>query len=43
MPQFYLRPQTADEMTDLMVRRALSVLGIEEALPDTSRWRGDEA
>lgn len=43
MPQFYLRPQTADEMIDLMARRALSVLGFEEALPDASRWRGDEA
>jgi flavin prenyltransferase len=43
MPQFYLRPQTADDMIDLMARRALSVLGYEEALPDGSRWRGDEA
>src|SRR5512146_2824419 len=43
MPQFYLRPQTMDEATDLMARRALSVLGFEEALPDASRWRGDEA
>jgi flavin prenyltransferase len=43
MPQFYLRPQSADEMIDLMARRALAVLGIEEALPDASRWRGDEA
>ncbi len=43
MPQFYLRPQTADEVIDLMARRALSVLGFEEALPDESRWRGDEA
>lgn len=42
MPQFYLRPQTADEMIDLMARRALSVFGVEEALPDASRWRGDE-
>ncbi len=42
MPQFYLRPGTADEIIDLMVRRALSVHGYEDALPDTSRWRGDE-
>ena len=42
MPQFYMRPQTADDMVDLMARRALSVLGFEEALPDESRWRGDE-
>lgn len=43
MPQFYLRPQTADDMIDLMARRALSVHGYEDALPDASRWRGDEA
>jgi len=43
MPQFYLRPQSADEMIDLMARRALDALGVEEALPDASRWRGDEA
>ncbi|HET9111572.1 MAG TPA: UbiX family flavin prenyltransferase [Ktedonobacterales bacterium] len=43
MPQFYLRPQTADDMIDLMTRRALSVHGYEGALPDASRWRGDEA
>jgi 4-hydroxy-3-polyprenylbenzoate decarboxylase len=42
MPQFYLRPQTADEIVDRMVRRCLSVLGIEEALPAEMRWRGDE-
>ena len=42
MPQFYLRPQTADEMVDRMVRRCLAVLGIEEALPPEMRWRGDE-
>lgn len=43
MPQFYLRPQTADAIVDQMARRALSVLGIEEALPSELRWRGDEA
>ncbi len=42
MPQFYLRPQSAEEIIDLIARRALTALGIEEALPDTSRWRGDE-
>lgn len=42
MPQFYLRPQTMDEATDLMARRALSVLGYEDALPDSSRWRSDD-
>ena len=42
MPQFYLRPQTADEIVDRMVRRCLAVFGIEEALPPEMRWRGDE-
>jgi 4-hydroxy-3-polyprenylbenzoate decarboxylase len=42
MPQFYLRPQTADEVVDRIVRRCLAVLGIEEALPPEMRWRGDE-
>ena len=42
MPQFYLRPQTADEVIDRIVRRCLAVLGIEEALPQEMRWRGDE-
>jgi 4-hydroxy-3-polyprenylbenzoate decarboxylase len=42
MPQFYLRPQTADEVVDRIVRRCLAVLGIAEALPLEMRWRGDE-
>jgi 4-hydroxy-3-polyprenylbenzoate decarboxylase len=42
MPQFYLRPQTADEVVDRIVRRCLAVLGVEEALPPELRWRGDE-
>ncbi len=42
MPQFYLRPQTTDDMIDVMVRRALAAHGFEDALPDTNRWRGDE-
>lgn len=42
MPQFYLRPQTADEVVDRIVRRCLAVLGVEEALPQEMRWRGDE-
>jgi 4-hydroxy-3-polyprenylbenzoate decarboxylase len=41
-PQFYLRPQTADEIVDLMVRRALVSLGLEDALPAGQRWRGNE-
>lgn len=42
MPQFYLRPQTMEEATEQMARRALAVLGYDDALPDASRWRGDE-
>ncbi len=42
VPQFYLRPQTSDEIVDRIVRRTLSVLGIQEALPSEMRWRGDE-
>lgn len=42
MPQFYLRPQTADEVIDRIVRRCLSVLGVDEALPPEMRWRGGE-
>lgn len=42
MPQFYLRPQSTDEMVDRLVRRTLTVLGIQEALPDEMRWRGTE-
>ncbi|WIG61220.1 MAG: Flavin prenyltransferase UbiX [Ktedonobacterales bacterium] len=42
MPQFYLHPQTADEIIDRIVRRTLAVLGLAEALPAELRWRGDE-
>ncbi|HEX6123572.1 MAG TPA: UbiX family flavin prenyltransferase [Ktedonobacterales bacterium] len=42
LPQFYLRPQSAEEMIDAMTRRALASLGIEGALPASQRWRGDE-
>lgn len=42
MPQFYLKPQSTDEMVDRLVRRTLTVLGIQEALPDEMRWRGSE-
>jgi flavin prenyltransferase len=42
MPQFYLRPQTADEVVDRIARRCLAVAGFEEALPPEMRWRGDE-
>lgn len=43
MPQFYLRPQTAEEITDQLARRALAAHGYEEALPDTNRWRANDA
>ena len=42
VPQFYLHPQTMDEMVDRLARRALAILGIAEALPPDMRWRGDE-
>jgi 4-hydroxy-3-polyprenylbenzoate decarboxylase len=42
VPQFYLRPQSSEEIVDRIVRRALAVLGIQEALPSEMRWRGDE-
>lgn len=42
VPQFYLHPQTIDEVVDRIARRALAILGIEEALPPEMRWRGDE-
>ena len=43
MPQFYLRPRTTDEIVDRIVRRTLAVFGIQEALPASMRWRGDDA
>ena len=42
MPQFYLNPQTTEELVDRIARRTLAVLGIQEALPASMRWRGDE-
>lgn len=44
MPQFYTHPQTVEDVVDRMVRRAIAVLGISEALPNDLRWRssGDE-
>lgn len=42
MPQFYLRPQTLDEVVDQMARRAIAALGVQEAVPASQRWRGDE-
>jgi flavin prenyltransferase len=42
MPQFYLRPQTADDIVDLMARRSLDALGIHEALPAEKRWRAKD-
>ncbi|HEX8731099.1 MAG TPA: UbiX family flavin prenyltransferase [Ktedonobacterales bacterium] len=43
MPQFYLRPTSIEEITDQLARRALAAHGYEEALPDTNRWRADDA
>lgn len=42
VPQFYLHPQTIDELVDRIARRTLDILGIHEALPPAMRWRGDE-
>ena len=42
MPQFYLRPRTTEEILDRIARRALAVLGIQDALPASMRWRGEE-
>ncbi len=42
-PQFYLRPPSFEAMVDAIVRRSLAALGIEEALPEALRWRGDES
>lgn len=42
VPQFYLRPKTAEEIVDLLARRAVVSLGLEAALPANQRWRGEE-
>ena len=42
MPQFYLHPQSADEIVDRITRRMLAVFGFEDALPESLRWRGGE-
>ena len=42
MPQFYLRPRTTEELLDRIARRTLAVLGIQEALPASMRWRSEE-
>lgn len=42
VPQFYTHPQTADEVVDRIVRRAIAQLGIPEALPAHLRWRSSE-
>ena len=39
VPQFYTHPQTADEVIDRIVRRAIAQLGLPEALPASMRWR----
>jgi len=42
MPQFYLNSKTTEELVDRIARRTLAVLGIQEALPASMRWRGEE-
>lgn len=42
IPPFYMRPRSTDEIIDLIVRRAIAVLGITEALPPQQRWRSQE-
>lgn len=42
MPQFYLKPRTTEEILDRIVRRTLAAFGIQEALPASMRWRGEE-
>jgi 4-hydroxy-3-polyprenylbenzoate decarboxylase len=39
VPQFYTHPQSVDEILDRIVRRAISTLGMPEALPSSLRWR----
>jgi len=38
MPIFYHRPQSLDEMTDMIVLRLLQRLGID--LPESYQWMG---
>jgi flavin prenyltransferase len=39
VPQFYTKPQTLDDVVDRIVRRAITLLGMPEALPASARWR----
>ena len=41
MPQFYTQPQTVEDVVDRIARRALTLLGIHDALPPGLRWRAD--
>lgn len=43
IPQFYTRPQSADEIIDRIARRAVAQLDIPAALPHSARWYGPTA
>lgn len=42
LPRFYLRASTIEDEVDGIARRAIAVLGFEDALPAAQRWRGGE-
>ena len=39
-PPFYLKPQSLDEVVDFIVGRALTSLGVTDALPPSMRYHG---
>ena len=39
-PPFYLKPQSLDDVVDFIVSRALTSLGVIDALPPSMRYRG---
>ena len=39
-PAFYLRPQTIEEVVDFVAQRALTALGVTDALPPEMRYEG---
>lgn len=39
-PAFYLRPQTIEEVVDFVAQRALTALGVTDALPPHMRYEG---
>ena len=42
IPQYYLRLNTMEEVIDTLVRRCLTALDIQEALPTSRRWRAED-